>query len=165
MPDILGIIKSRRSIRKYLDKPIPVREIKRILESGRWAPSGQNNQPWKFRVINDKPGLKRLSNLTRHSRIISSSTACIAVFLDNHLAYNRIKDCQSVGACIQNMLLYSHSMGIGSCWLGQILENSAKVNKLFGLPVRYELMAVVSLGYPDETARSNRKPLKDLLLN
>jgi len=103
--------------------------------------------------------------MTKYSRIIASSSACIAVFLDNDLAYNRTKDCQSVGACIQNMLLFAHSKGIGSCWLGQILENSVQVNKLFSLPSRYELMAVIALGYPDEKVRSGRKQMKDLLLD
>jgi nitroreductase len=44
-------IKGRRSIRKYLDKPVPVGSIRRIIEAGTYAPSGKNGQPWRFTVL------------------------------------------------------------------------------------------------------------------
>ncbi|MFH1578307.1 MAG: nitroreductase family protein [Candidatus Omnitrophota bacterium] len=48
MSDILDIIKHRRSIRKYTKKLPKDTDIERLLEAARWAPSGLNNQPWRF---------------------------------------------------------------------------------------------------------------------
>lgn len=50
----LEIVYSRRSIRKYLDKDVPDELLEKILEAARWAPSGENAQPWRFIIIRDK---------------------------------------------------------------------------------------------------------------
>ncbi|RJQ50473.1 MAG: hypothetical protein C4526_11805 [Nitrospiraceae bacterium] len=49
--DSIEVIKTRRSIRKFTDGPVPDEIIDKIIEAGTWAPSGMNNQPWKFAVI------------------------------------------------------------------------------------------------------------------
>ncbi|HCJ67253.1 MAG TPA: nitroreductase family protein [Elusimicrobia bacterium] len=157
-------MKSRRSIRKFTTQEIEKEKIEKILEAGRWAPSGQNNQPWKFYIIKERTKRVELAKLTIDERIINDCSLCICVFLDKELMYDRTKDCQAIGACIQNMLLEAYSLGLGSCWLGEILKNKDKVNQLLGLTERYELMAVVALGYPAQAAKSTRRPLKDLTL-
>lgn len=148
--DIFELIKTRRSIRKFTDKPVPDEVIDRIIEAGIWAPSGLNNQPWKFAVIKDSDLKKEVSSLTRYSKIVAGAHALIAVFLDNSLSYDRTKDCQATGACLQNMLLYIHSIGLGAVWLGEILKNKDTVLKLIGGSKDLELMAVIALGYPAE---------------
>ena len=52
--DILDIIRQRRSIREYKKDMPEDSDIEKILEAGRWAPSGLNNQPWRFLVIKEK---------------------------------------------------------------------------------------------------------------
>lgn len=158
-------IKTRRSVRDFLEKEIEEEKITEILEAGRWAPSGLNNQPWKFVVIRDKEIKERLSEQTRYGSIILSSRVCIAVFLDKEVSYDRTKDLQAIGACIQNMLLASHSLNLGGCWLGEILKNKNKVNSILRIPDSYELMAVIAIGYPTKRERiSERKPLEELTL-
>jgi len=49
--NVAEAIKRRRSIRKYLDKPVPVELIRKIIEAGTYAPSGKNGQPWRFTVL------------------------------------------------------------------------------------------------------------------
>lgn len=72
----------------------------------------------------------------------------------------------AVGACIQNMLLEAHSQGLGACWLGEILKNKHRVNKLLQVDDRYELCAVIAFGYPDEKpVEVSRKPVGDLIIN
>ena len=72
----------------------------------------------------------------------------------------------AIGACIQNMLLEAYSLGLGSCWLGEILNRKEDVEKLLKIPDDCELMAVVTLGYPDEkVAKPSRKSLKSLLID
>lgn len=144
------LIKTRRSIRKFTDEPIPDELINKIIEAGTWAPSGMNNQPWKFAVIKDKELKSEISKLTHYSKIITGADVLIAVFLDNSLSYDRTKDTLAVGACIQNMLLLIHSMGLGAVWLGEILKNKDRVREIVEGSQDLELMAVIALGYPAE---------------
>jgi len=148
--DIFELIKTRRSIRKFTDKPVPDEVIDRIIEAGIWAPSGMNNQPWKFALIKDRELIVEMSGLTRYKKIVSGANVLIAVFLDISLSYDRTKDCQAIGACIQNMLLYLHSIGLGAVWLGEILKNKDRIRELTGGAKDLELMAVIALGYPAE---------------
>ena len=148
--EIFELIKTRRSIRKFTDEPVSDEIIDNIIEAGTWAPSGLNNQPWKFAVIRDVDLKTKISTFTRYSRIVLNANTSIAVFLDNSLSYDRTKDCQAVGACIQNMLLAIHSMGLGAVWLGEILKNKDKMLEFIGGPNVLELMAVIALGHPAE---------------
>ena len=148
--DTFELIKTRRSIRKFTDEPVSDETIDNIIGAGTWAPSGLNNQPWKFAVIRDVELKTNISTLTRYSRIVLNADTLIAVFLDNSLSYDRTKDCQAVGACIQNMLLAVHSMGLGAVWLGEILKNKDRMLELIGGPSALELMAVIALGHPAE---------------
>ncbi|MBN2808266.1 MAG: nitroreductase family protein [Deltaproteobacteria bacterium] len=161
------LIHERRSVRHFVGRPLSTELIDTILEAGRWAPSGLNNQPWRFAVIQE-PQLKlKIAELTKYHKIIETAPAIICVFLDNNALYHREKDIQSIGAALQNMLLMAHSLGLGAVWLGEILKNGAKLGNILELPTRYELMAVVAVGYPAPTPQSlpaSRKPLADLVL-
>jgi nitroreductase len=147
---VIEAIRTRRSIRKFDKRPITDDEINLILESARWAPSGMNNQPWKFAIIRD-PSLKEsLSTLTHYGSVIQEAPVCIGVFLDHTRSYDRTKDVQAIGASIQNMLLTIHSLGLGGVWLGEILKNKEKVAELLGAGKELELMAVIAFGHPKE---------------
>ncbi len=138
--------------------------IDRIIESGIWAPSGLNNQPWRFAVIRDRIIKNKLSRLTHYSKIVLGASVLIAVFLDNGESYDRTKDVMAVGACIQNMLLFIHSQGLGAVWLGEILKNKDTVRNLVKGPETLELMAVIALGHPAEKGgKTGRKDLETVV--
>lgn len=158
------LIKNRRSIRKFKNKPIDYEDINKILEAGRWAPSGLNNQPWRFYLPNDAER-QGIAEFTNYSHIIKNSKACICVYLDTGAMYDRTKDVMAVGACIQNMLLAAEELELSTCWLGEILNRKEEVNKFLNIPEKYELMAVIALGYGDETPVSERKPINELMLD
>ncbi len=162
--DAIEAIRTRRSVREFTNASLSDMVIEQVLEAGRWAPSGLNNQAWQFIVVKS-PGTKEaLSKLTEYGLIIKTAPALIVVFLDKDNMYNYIKDVQSIGACIQNILLAIHSLGLGGVWLGEILKNKEKVNKVLGAPESHELMAVIALGYPVEKNRvSERKALSRLV--
>lgn len=162
---MLELIRSRRSIRQYLDKVPEDKLIQQILEAGSWAPSGLNNQPWRFVVINDKKTIGEVAKFTQYSKIIKDAPILIAVFLDGGSSYNRDKDLMAIGACIQNMLLEVHRLNLGACWLGEILNQKEQVEKCLKIEEDAELMAVITLGYPDEQITQGcRKTLKSLIL-
>ena len=145
---ILEIIRSRRSIREFLVDPVEDSMIEDILEAGRWAPSGLNNQPWHFVVVRNREIAGSLAGCTRYSSIVHSAPLLIAVFLDRDVMYDHTKDIQACGAAIQNMLLAAHGMGLGAVWLGEILNQKDDVRDILNAPGSLELMAVVAIGYP-----------------
>jgi len=162
---MLDSIKNRRSIRRFKAQEVDGKLVKEIIEAGTWAPSGLNNQPWKFVIIRSPAIKDQLAVLTRYGKIIQQAPLCIAVFLDTAATYDRTKDIQAIGACIQNMLLAIHALGLGGVWLGEILKNSEKVRHLLGISSALELMAVIALGYPDEqTVASPRKKLDEVIV-
>lgn len=161
--DLMEIVKSRRSIRKFKTKPIPDDMVDKILDAGRWAPSGLNNQPWRFVVVQDKETVIKISENTKYKKIIMGAPLLIVIFLDNNAGYNHTKDVQAIGACIQNMLLMCRSLELGCCWMGEILNRRQEVEKLLEVPQAYELMAVLAIGYPDESGSSSRKELNELI--
>ncbi len=72
MGDIIDVITSRKSIRRYKPDPIPDEMIDKILEAARWAPTGENYQPWRFIVIRNpktKDRIGRLAKLGSGSRM------------------------------------------------------------------------------------------------
>ncbi len=162
--ELLSFMKSRRSIRKYKKEKIPTGIIDKLLEAGRWAPSGKNNQPWRFSVISNSEVKSQLSGLTKYRRIVEECDVCIAVFLNLTAAYHRDKDMMSMGACIQNILLAAESRGIGAVWLGEILSRKDEVNDLLGIDRDNELAAVIALGYPDEKPTKGRQDIETLML-
>lgn len=162
---MLEIIKSRRSIRQYTPEGVDDKTIDLIIEMGTWAPSGLNNQPWRFVVVKNTETLRDLSQQTSYSHILRNAPVALAVFLDKAASYDRVKDIQAIGACIQNILLAAHSLGLGGVWLGEILKNRTKVETLLGVPDTMELMAVVCLGHPAEKGGSGtRMPLDRVII-
>jgi len=163
--DLLEGIRTRRSVRAYTAEPVAREAILEILRAGTWAPSGLNNQPWRFAVATDAAVRTRLAALTRYGKILEAAPACIGVFLDVEASYHPVKDHQGMGACIQNMLLAAHALGLGAVWLGEILKSADAVREVFGLPPGLELMAVVALGHPaGPVSPPARRPLDDVLL-
>jgi len=72
---------------------------------------------------------------------------------------------EAAPACIQNMLLAAHALGLGAVWLGEILKNAAGARTLLGLPEHLELMAVVALGHPAANTRAaTRKAVAKMLI-
>lgn len=162
--DILELIQTRRSVRKFTGEPVSDMDIDAILEAGRWAPSGLNNQPWRFAVVRSQETKKLLAAATKYSTIILSADTLIAVFLDRLVIYDKTKDAQAVGASIQNMLLQAHASGLGACWLGQILAKAEMVRQALSAPENYELMAVIAIGHPEPAQlKGKREELEKLI--
>lgn len=164
-PDALELIRNRRSIREYKDKLPGDREIHDVLEAARWAPSGLNNQPWRFMVIKEKKKKDGLAQFTKYGAMVKEAPVAIAVFMDTADSYNRDKDLMAIGASVQNLLLEASSAGLGACWLGEITNKKEDVAKYLGAGGDLEFLALITLGYPDEAlTQSYRKPLASIMI-
>ena len=162
---VLEAIYNRRSIREYTDDEIPIEQLREIVKAGIWAPSGLNNQPWRFVIVQSPEIREELAQQTHYGHIVRDASALIAVYLNVEAMYDEVKDHQSAGACIQNILLAAEALGLGGVWLGQILKNKQEVNRILDLDENHDLMAVVALGHPlHRNQKSNRKNISELLL-
>ena len=161
---MLELIKARRSIRKFTSRKVDENLLNQIIEAGMWAPSGLNNQPWRIAIIQDSYTKQAIAPLTRYSPIIEEAPVLLLVFLDVDSSYDRTKDIQAIGACIQNMLLTIHTLDLGGVWLGEILKNKDKVSEIVNAPDNLELMAIIALGHPAEQGgRAYRKSMEEIV--
>ncbi|GAB6061369.1 nitroreductase family protein [Deferrisoma palaeochoriense] len=164
--DTSEAIRTRRSVRRFRPDRVPADLIDRLLDAARWAPSGLNNQPWRFVVVEDAGVREQLAGCTKYGRILRAAPLAVAVFLNTETSYHREKDIQGVGAALQNLLLEAHNLGLGACWLGEILNQRERVEEILGVPAHLELMAVVAVGYPEGDRHGNpeRLPVEDLVV-
>ena len=139
MTDLLKIISSRKSVRKYSEKQIPEEDLRKILEAGRLAPSWMNVQSWKFILIKSQENKDLLSELAIGQQQVKNADALIVVVADKeaweeakitHIknpALNPALQCENgilirtleqVVYPISYMMLEAESLGISSCIIG-----------------------------------------------
>ena len=156
---------SRRSYRKFLNETIEKETILKILDCGRWAPSGLNKQPWEFIVI-ESDIKERIATQTKYGHVIKSAPVCIAVYYNKDRGYSYIKDIQGVAAAMENMLLAIHLLGLGGVWLGEIINQHKGVDEIFEVPDNFEFMGVIAFGKISESgskASRSRYPLSKIV--
>jgi nitroreductase len=162
---VFKAIFERRSIRKFTDATVDRAALFEALRAASWAPSGLNNQPWRFALIRDGNLKAKLASLTRYAAILKEAPVLVAVFLDREASYDHVKDCQAVGACVQNFLLAIHDQELGAVWIGEILKNKDEIVRILEVPDRLEPMAVIAVGHPAHHKQSShRRPVEELII-
>ena len=156
--EFIKFIKERKSNRSFIYKKIDKNIILDILECGRWAPSGNNNQPWRVCIVIHPTVKRMLSELTKYGGIIEDAYVNLVIFLDLERGYDRVKDLQGIGAFMQNILLGIHAQeDIGGTWIGEILKRKDEVNEIFKFPkYKFELMGIIAIGHIDEAREKAR---------
>jgi nitroreductase len=163
--ETMEAITTRRSVREFTDEPVAEEELDRMIEAARWAPSGLNNQPWRFMKVLDRTLMVEISNMTKYRGVVAGAAALIAVFLDHEDMYDRTKDLLATGAAVENLLLSAHAMGLGACWLGEILARRTDVEAALEVPDDLELVALVTVGRPAPRERTGvRHPLEKIVV-
>ncbi len=208
MPDILDIISSRQSIRRYKPDPIPDEIVDKILEAARWAPSGENEQPWRLIVVRDPETRKKIGDLCkigtgqrataeyclgkmqpRFAGIADPETKArvmkfmysgeVSLFPANAplviVVAGELKGMfdtpYDLSACIENMLLEAHSLGLGACWVhGPAVYPRIvhKLKELLKIPLGiadYKVLAIISFGWSAEARKHPRpkKPVEEIV--
>ena len=157
--DFIEFIKERKSIRNFIYQKIDKDTILNILECARWAPSGNNSQPWHICVVIHPTVKRMLSELSKYGGIIEDAYVNLVIFLDLERGYDRVKDIQAIGAFIQNILLGVHAQEeLGAVWIGEILNRKEEVNEIFKFPTdKFELMGIIAIGVIDEAREKVRE--------
>ena len=144
----LDILFKRRSIRKYLDRPVSKEHTEAILRAAMAAPSASNKQPRQFVVIEERKTLNALSDLHPYGKMLSQATQCIVVCGEKSNPY-WVQDCS---AATQNILLAAAGLGLGSVWLGvhPRAEREAEVATMLGISDAYAPLCLIAVGHPAE---------------
>ncbi len=146
--DADALLKSRRSVRRYRQDPIPLATLREIVEVARYAPSGGNRQPWEVILVHEPEVVREVFlDVAWHPAVGAPPegkrpVAYVVVISEGK---PRVSDCASL---VTYMLLAAHARGIGTCWIGSI--KTARLAEALQIPDDYSIVFVVSLGYPDE---------------
>lgn len=160
--DTLEVLKTRRSIREYKDKPIPKEVLERIVDAARFAPTARNEQPWEFIVVVEKETLNKIAGLTDHGKFIAQAAACILVFCKDTKYY-----LEDGCAATENILIAATALGIGSCWVaGDKKPYCRQIHELLNVALSFKLVSMVSLGYPKSEKAFNiaeKRALREMI--
>jgi len=178
--DLFEAIKTRRSIRRFLDRPVEEEKLNTILESIRMAPSWANFQCWRFIVVREKVLREKLSELTYVESFFSPLgykanpakkgiaeapvvvVACAdpsksGVIWDQHYYMT------DIGIAAQTLMLSARGLGLGTVFVGVFDEQ--KLKSLLSIPSAIRVVGLFPLGYPTEEKKDGppRKPLEEIV--
>ncbi len=151
---VFQVILGRRSIRKYLDKPVEDDKLLKILEAARWAPSSRNSQPWAFVVVKNEETRRKLKELAYGQDFILQAPVVIAV------CSKKGSNWVNLGLTMQNICLEAYELGLGTCIVGWFDREKAK--ELLGVPDGWEVAYLISPGYAATSPKSTRKKLEEI---
>jgi len=154
---LVDLLKSRRSIRKYKNKKIENEKIDILKKVALLTPSSKSKRGWEFVFVDNKDKLKKLSEVKPHGgHMIADSALTIVVSVEKENNDVWIED---GSAAISYLHLACHEMGLGSCWV-QIrkrkldyekdIDSGMLVQDILELPKSKKVLAMLSIGYPDE---------------
>ncbi len=162
------VIQRRRSVRKFLDKPVEREKIEACLEAARLAPSADNVQPWRFVVVDDPEGRERLgeaafTGVYRACRFAARAPVVVVILAHPDVVANKLgKVVQGtqyylldIGIAGEHFVLAATELGLGTCWIGWFSKRG--VRRLFGIPRKYDVVAMIALGHPDPTHLGPKK--------
>lgn len=144
--DLFETVEKRRSIRKFRPNPISDKDLKKILEAGRLAPSGGNRQPWSFIVVRKPETKKKLAAVANLQRFIADADTVLIALGDPAVSKSLYK--QDPMIAIEHMVLASTALGYGTCWIGAFNENDVK--EIAKVPENMTVIALLPIGVPDE---------------
>ncbi len=165
------LVRSRRSIRRYLEKPIEREKILTCIEAARLAPSADNVQPWRFLIIDD-PELKAqlakevFSGIYFISKFAAKAPVLIMILARLDIIANRIgKQIQNIhfylidiGIAGEHIVLQAEELGLGTCWIGWF--NSRKARRFLKIPRKYKIVSLMAVGYYEKRPPKEKKRKK-----
>ena len=154
---------TRRSIRKYKDKPISDEKIRKILKAGMAAPSAGNEQPWQFVVIKRDDIKADIMKYHNYASMLQTAPVAILVCGDKQLERHSGYWVQDCAAATQNMLLMIDSLGLGGVWLGVYPRQKRMdgIAQVLDIPDKVIPFSLIALGHPAEEKEPHNRYLED----
>jgi nitroreductase len=167
---LMEVIRARRSVRNYKPDPVSDEIVNQVIEAAKWAPSGNNSQPWEIVVLKDKALMKKVNDILHEVHGSKSKQEFGAPVTLLVLGDPRYCDAYpkgpfreeifhaSLSAAIENMLLAATALGLGgSLWKTVSATAGVKIKDLLGIPQFYFLKVMLPLGYPTRSVKAPRK--------
>ncbi len=167
--ELMDVINARRSVRAYKPDAVEKSKIEKIIAAAVQAPTGMNQQPWVFGVIQDAAVLDDYSERTRQFllskvgewewlagyadyfanpefNVFYHAPALVVIYAKNASPL-ATTDCTLAA---ENMMLAACELGLGSCWIGfsAFVLNTPEVKRELGIPEGYVAVAPIIVGYP-----------------
>jgi nitroreductase len=173
---IMDIIQQRKSVRKYLEKPVPREHIAQCIEAARLSPSADNMRPWRFVVLDDRALIEKLTaavctGISRRTKFIGGAAAIVVILADLNIVVHRLGAALfgtqhyllDIGIAGEHIVLQAQELGIGTCWIN--LFNAKAARKVLDVPKKYRIVSLIAMGYPAEGATRDRPdhPLEKIL--
>jgi nitroreductase len=152
---MIDLLRTRRSIRKYAQKPIDSKTINVLLEALLRSPTSRNGKSWEFIVADDRELLSKLSRAREQgSQHLRDAPLGIVVCADSAKSDVWVEDCSIAAILVQ---MTAHDLGLGSCWIQirnrkhtEMTSAEQYIQSLLGLPQHIRVECMVSIGYPNE---------------
>jgi nitroreductase len=158
MKSFLDLAHDRYSVRRISSAPVEQEKLEQILEAGMAAPTAHNNQPVKIFLLQSEEAKRKLAEANSFP-FVQDAPAAFVIGSDAETGWVREYDGMNfadVDAAIvtTHMLLEIHDLGLGSTWCGHF--DAGRLKELFPEMAAYNLIAVLPVGYPAETAHPSR---------
>lgn len=142
-------IRSRQSVRSYLDKPVQQDTLDELFEAASLAPSAGNRQEWRFVAVTDPEMRMKLARAAAGQAFVGEAACVIAACAetDGHaMRCGQLSYPIDVAIAIDHMTLRAVELGLGTCWIGAFSEDEVK--KLLGIPAPVRVVELLTVGYP-----------------
>ena len=180
MMDTLEAIRTRRSVRRFADRPVEPEKLQALLEAVRMAPSWANMQCWRFVVVEDPQVRERISELSYVESFFATRgyksnpaqkalaqapvviVACAEPGESGDLGGQHYY-MTDMGIAAENLMLAAHSLGLGSVFVG--VFNEEQLGDLLDIPPGVRIVGLFPIGYPLEEVKGGppRKPLDEIV--
>lgn len=174
MNEVIRQLCQRKSVRSFLEKPIGPEEKRAILRAAVQAPTAGNQQLYTILDITDERIKGRLGETCDHQPMIARAPLVLVFCADCKKWYDAFRSagceprlpregdlllavCDALIAA-QNAVTAAESLGIGSCYVGDVMENCAEQRALLHLPDYVFPAALVIFGYPTPQQEARQKP-------
>lgn len=148
--DVVEAIETRRSIRRYLPRPVGEDQLRSVLDAGRLAPSANNRQHWKFIAVRYPTLREQMVGCCGNQAFVGQAPVLLVVCAGPRhvMTCGQPADTVDASIALSYMQLRAWELGLGTCWLGFFYAD--RVAALLGVPDGMQVVAVSPLGYPDE---------------
>jgi len=150
--DVMKTLETRRSIRKYLPKPIEKEKLAKIAEAFRLAPSARNGQSWKLLIVTDPAVKKKIQEASpsKAEWITGADAVLVGICSTQNVMTNGHRvDTTDVSIAMTCAMLEAHELGLGTCWMAYYTE--PEMRTALGLGEDMSVVAIMPTGYADES--------------
>jgi nitroreductase len=158
--NVMDAIKTRKSVRAYIDRPVEDDKLNVVLEAARLAPSASNRQEWRFVIVREMGTRKKLAQIAGNQGFIGEAPVVIVACAetDGHvMKCGQLCYPIDVAIALDHMTLAAVELGLGTCWIGHFDER--KVKETLGIPEKIRVVELMSLGYPADPSVIGKKRL------